>query len=48
MMGKMLEQCVKDAQDIVNTVVVIKNETIVSCHGAQLLLLRMQSLYLAG
>jgi predicted TIM-barrel enzyme len=31
--GKSLEQCVKDVQDIVDTVVRIKKETIILCHG---------------
>lgn len=31
--GKTLEQCVKDVQDIVDTVVSIKKETIMLCHG---------------
>lgn len=31
--GKSLEQCVRDVQDIVDTVVSIKKETIILCHG---------------
>jgi predicted TIM-barrel enzyme len=31
--GKSLEQCVKDVQEIVDTVVRIKKETIILCHG---------------
>jgi predicted TIM-barrel enzyme len=31
--GKSLEQCVKDVQDIVDTVVRIKKDTIILCHG---------------
>jgi predicted TIM-barrel enzyme len=31
--GKSLEQCIKDVQEIVDTVVRIKKETIILCHG---------------
>jgi predicted TIM-barrel enzyme len=31
--GKSLEQCVKDVQEIVETVVKIKKDTILLCHG---------------